>query len=337
MNYPKVQLHCHLDGAFPNDLFVRYCREDGLLDESTTDEEWIKANVMNETMTLSECMGEFAILTGLLQKEERLEELSFEVLKRMYESGTRIAEIRFSPQSHINDHMDMEDAVKAVLRGRQRVLELYPDYVCGVILCMMNLGQNLGTVENNTKIVHLAKKYLDQGVVAIDLAGDELATPIESYKAQFDLAKELKVPFTIHAGESGPASNVRFALSLKGGRIGHGIHCENDDELIDQIVASNTLLEISVTSNVFSQCVESLDAHPIRKLYDRGVMINVNTDDPGLMGIDLDHEYDVLRKHFGFTERDLILCNLYSARASFCGGKEKIVAELTQALRECNS
>ena len=64
-------------------------------------------------------------------------------------------------------------------------------------------------------------------------------------------------------------------------------------------------------------------------------MININTDDPGLMGISLKHEYDVIAKTFGFKERDFILCNLYSARASFCQGKEEIIAQLTQALHNC--
>ena len=335
MNYPKVELHCHMDGAIPYRLFVKYCREDGLLNETTSDEEWIHQHVMNETMTLSECMGEFAILTGILQSEERLEELACELLKDMYQSGSKLVELRFSPQSHVNEHLSMEQAVQAVLRGRKKALEVYPDMVCGFLLCMMNLGQDLGTIENNTRTILLAKKYLKDGVVGIDLAGDETATPIESYAPQFDLARRLGVPFTIHAGESGPASNVSFAIKQKGGRIGHGIHSMEDENVVKELVSNNVLLEISVTSNVFSQCVPSLDEHPIRKLYDQGVMININTDDPGLMGISLKHEYDLIGKHFGFDEKDFILCNLYSARASFCEGKEKIIAELTKALHDC--
>ena len=139
MEYPKVELHCHLDGAFPDRLFVRYCREDGLVPAGVSDEVWLADHVMNDTMTLSECMGLFGLLTGLLQTGKRLEELTYEVLMDMYEAGTRLAELRFSPQSHINPELSMEDAVKAVLRGRQRALETHPDMVCGILLCMMNL------------------------------------------------------------------------------------------------------------------------------------------------------------------------------------------------------
>ena len=123
---------------------------------------------------------------------------------------------------------------------------------------------------------------------------------------------------------------------MDGGRIGHGIHAIEDDKVVDELVAKGFLLEVSVTSNVFSQCVPSLDEHPIRKLWDRGVMININTDDPGLMGISLSGEYEKIAKHFGFKEREFILSNLYSARASFCEGKERIIAELTKALGNCD-
>jgi len=334
MNYPRVELHCHMDGAIPARLFARYCREDGLIPEGTSDEKWVKDHVMSSTMTLTDCMGLFAILTDILNSKERLEETAFELLKDMYESGSRLVELRFSPQSHRNSNLTMEEAVEAVLRGRERVLNLYPDMVCGFLLCMMNLGLDLGTVDNNIKTVELAAKYKGKGVVGIDLAGDECATPIESYEPQFELARELGVNYTIHAGESGPASNVAFAISQNGGRIGHGIHSIHDEKVVNELINNNVLLEISVTSNYFARCVNSIEEHPIRKLWDKGVMININTDDPFLMDISLDSEYELIRKQFGFTEREFILSNLHSARASFCDGKEKIIAELVQALKE---
>ncbi len=335
MTYPKVELHCHMDGAIPYRLFVKYCREDGMVPQDMSDEDWIRKHVMTETMTLSECMGEFAILTGILQSEERLEELTYELLKDMYAYGTRLAELRFSPQSHQNDHMTMDQAVQAVLRGRKKAMAELPDMVSGILLCMMNLGLNLGTMENNKYTVELAAKYKNDGVVGIDLAGDETATPIESYAPLFQYAKDLGVNYTIHAGEAGPASNVAFAISQGGKRIGHGIHSIEDEKVVQRLVDNNVLLEVSVTSNYFSRCVDSIDSHPIRKLWDKGVMININTDDPGLMGIDLQHEYDLIQKHFGFTEKEFILSNLYSARNSFCPDRGKIIESLTKAFREC--
>ena len=336
MDYPKVELHCHMDGAIPERLFIRYCREDGLVPEGMSDEEWMKKNIMSETMSLSDCMKLFAILTGLLQNKERLEELSYELLKDMYASGTKLAEIRFSPQSHMNENLSMEEAIEAVLRGRNRAQQECPGLVSGIIVCMMNLGLNLGTIENNTRTVELAAEYKDQGVVGLDLAGDEIATPIEDYGVMFALARKLGVNYTIHAGESGSASNVAFAIRQGGGRIGHGIHAIEDDAVVNELIDKDVLLEISLTSNYFSRCVPSIQEHPIRELWDKGVKININTDDPGLMGITLKHEYDLLEKLYGFSEKEFILSNLYSAQKSFCEGKEKIIAELEEAYKKCS-
>lgn len=336
MNYPKVELHCHMDGAIPARLFAKYCREDGMIPEGVSDEEWVRTHVMSETMSLSECMGLFGILTGILNSKERLEETAFELLKDMYESGTKLIELRFSPQSHMSENLSMEDTIVAVLKGRERALELYPDMVCGFLACMMNHGQGLGSKENNIRTVELCAKYKDKGIVGTDLAGDETATPIESYAPEFELARKLGVNFTIHAGESGPASNVKFAIDQGGWRIGHGIHSITDESVVNELVDKGILLEISTTSNYYANCVDSIESHPIRYLWDKGVMININTDDPFLMDITLDHEYELLRNKFGFTEREFILSNLYSARASFCEGKEKIIAELTEALKNCD-
>ena len=336
MNYPKVELHCHMDGAIPARLFAKYCREDGLIPEGISDEQWVKNHVMSDTMTLGECMGLFGILTGILNTKERLEETAFELLKDMYESGIKLVELRFSPQSHLSDTLSMEDSIEAVLRGRQKVLKLYPDMVCGFLICMMNLSLNLGTVKNNFRTVELAAKYKGQGVVGIDLAGNETGTPIENYEPQFELARKLGVKYTIHAGESGPASNVKFAIDQQAPRIGHGIHSIYDDKVVDELVDKGVLLEISVTSNYYARCVDSIAEHPIRKLWDRGVMVSINTDDPFLMDISLDSEYEVIKKNFGFTDRELILSNLYAARASFCEGKEKIIQELVTALKQCD-
>ena len=336
MNYPKVELHCHMDGAIPARLFAKYCREDGLIPEGVSDQEWVDSHVMSETMSLTECMGLFGILTGILNSRERLEETAFETLKDMYESGSRLVELRYAPQLHVSETMTMEDTIEAVLKGRERLLKLYPDMVCGFIICMMNLGLNLGSLENNIKTIELAAKYKGKGIVGTDLAGDEIATPIQDYEPQFSLARELGVKYTIHAGESGPASNVKFAIDQGGNRIGHGIHSISDEKVVDELVDKGIVLEVSLTSNYYSRCVNSIEEHPIRKLWDKGVMININTDDPFLMGITLDSEYEKIRKYFGFSERELILSNLYSARASFCEGKEKIIAELTEALKQCD-
>lgn len=332
MKYPIVQLHCHLDGAIPYDLFCRYSREMGYVTDTISDEEWIRQNIMTESMSLTEGLQKFILLTALLQTPEHLEEVTDHLLEDLYNEGTRLAELRFAPQSHTNGGMTMEDAVKAVLAGRKKAMDRHPDMVSGIILCMMNYGQDWGKKENNVQTVHLAKKYLNQGVVGIDLAGDENATPINEYQKEFELAKELGVPFTIHAGESGPAANVQFAIDMGATRIGHGVHAIYDDDVVRQLVEKGITLEISITSNILSRSFNSYAEHPVRKLYDRGVRINLNTDDQELFDITIQSEYEKAMHYYFFSTHDMIKMNLYGAEASFCPDKGRIVDELKKQL-----
>ena len=164
MNYPKVELHCHLDGAIPYRLFVKYCREAGFVPEGVSDEEWIAQNVMNESMSLSEGLEKFVLLTAILQTGDHLTEVTETLLDDMYNAGTRLAELRFAPQSHTQGELGMEEAVQAVLEGRRKALEKHPDMVVGILLCMMNYGQSWGNEINNRATIQLADKYRDQGV-----------------------------------------------------------------------------------------------------------------------------------------------------------------------------
>ena len=103
--------------------------------------------------------------------------------------------------------------------------------------------------------------------------------------------------------------------------------------IVDNIIKNKILLEISPTSNIFSNCVASIKEHPIRTFFDQGVLLNVNTDDPLLLDIDIDHEYDLLRKEFNFSEKELMLTNLYGAKASFCKDKDIIINQIEEEIK----
>lgn len=331
MNYPKVELHCHLDGSIPPFLFCKYSRELGLIPKGVSDEKWVQDHVMTESMTLVDALAQFDLLLKLLLKPEHLTETTHALLNQMYDRGTRLAEIRFAPQSH-KPGMSMETAVQAVLEGRKKALEDHPDMVSGILLCMMNYGVE-GNKEDNLETVRLAAKYKEDGVIGIDLAGSEGLVPMSYYTDGFRLARELGVQYTMHAGESAGAENVQYAMDQGATRVGHGVHAVWDEKVVENLVKNGTTLEVSVTSNVFAKAFDGYANHPVKYLFDKGVKVNINTDDPELLGIDLDFEYNILRDKFGFTEKELMLTNLYGAQASFCPGKEKVIAELESLLK----
>ena len=320
----KTELHCHLDGAIPNDLFVHFAKEQGLLD--CGEEEWIAKHIMDTSASLEDALSRFGLYTSLLQTKEHLSLTTEGLIEQKYNEGVRLLEIRFAPQLHTA--MTMEEAVEAVLDGQNNGLKKHPDMVCGIILAMMNNDET----ELNAKTIDLANQYKDKGVVGIDLAGNEGYRPMEDFLPMIQKAHDLGLHITLHAGESKGEEFVKFAVDHYAERIGHGIHASGNDDLLEEIMEKDLILEVSVTSNVLSYCVPSLAEHPVRELFDKGVKISINTDDPTLFGIDLDHEYNILKERFHFTDRELILMNLEAAQASFCKDKEKVIEKIKEEL-----
>lgn len=160
-------------------------------------------------------------------------------------------------------------------------------------------------VAHAMQVAELAAERLNDGVVAFGIGGDEERGPAAWFGEVFRFAKGAGLWLTAHAGETvGPAS-VWAALEIGAERIGHGIRSVEDPALLRHLRDHAIPLEVCITSNVMTKAVESLAAHPLRRLYDAGVPLTLNTDDPAIFGVTLSGEYALAARQFGFSTAEL--------------------------------
>ena len=160
--------------------------------------------------------------------------------------------------------------------------------------------------EAGVRTLELIESFGGPRVVGIDLSGMESGRDIKRFAEIFRDARRMGLATVAHAGEFTSSRRIHETIDLLGvQRIGHGISAWNDETLIQRLVREGIALEVAVTSNVRLDAVPSLADHPVRRLYDAGIPIVINTDDPGLFSTTLNQEYALLAEEFGFTARDL--------------------------------
>ena len=300
---PKVELHRHLDGS------VRESTASEILGVDVSNKMQV-----NNCKSLSDYLSKFEIPLIVMQSKENLERISYELAVDLKKDNVIYAEIRFCPILHTKNGLSLEEVIDSVLKGLKKV-----EIKTNLILCMMRNFEE----DENKKIIYLAKKYLNKGVVGIDLAGDESKYKTQNYEHLFDLVKQNNIPFTIHAGEADDYNSVLSAIKFGAKRIGHGVKSVDSIEAIQKIINENVTLEVCPTSNVDTCIVNVYKNHPIKKLYDLGVKITVNTDNNTVSNIDLTGEYEKLLLTFNFTEKDFLNFNMNAIDSAFLTNEEK--------------
>lgn len=296
----KVELHVHLDGSLNVD------RVSSLLNKDVKNDMQITSKINN----LDDYLTKFDIPISVLQTKEELISSAQDLLDSFRKDDVIYAEVRFSPLLHLK-YLTMDEVVETLINAFKD-----KDIKINLLLCMMR-GFNK---EDNKKVVDTAYKYLNKGVCGIDLAGSESKYSVLLYKDLFDYASKLNIPFTIHGGEADGYKSVLDCINLGAKRIGHGIRSIEDKDTVNLLKKNNILLEVCVRCNLQTLNIDIKD-HPIKELYDEGVLISINTDNRTVSNTNLNKEYNLLKDYF--SDDDFIKFNINAIRGAFISDEEK--------------
>lgn len=317
-DFPKVDLHLHLDGSFRVETMYELAKERNISLPGETLEgyaEWMKKHA--DAQDVNDYLQMFDPPTQVLQDKQSLIRITKELIDDIASQGERYAEIRFAPQLHTHKSLTQSDATEAVLEGKKLGEEANPSIKVGIITCMMCIGPETVNWKENDETVDVCKKYLGKGVVALDLAGAEGIVPLANFAPLFDKAKSLNLPIICHAGDSQGPDTVKDALDFGVSRIGHGHHIFLDKELCKRAATNHVALEICPTSNIQCKTQPSFELHPAKQLFEMNIPVTINTDNMVMARTTLDQEYEHCINEMGFTYNDLIQMNINSFEKSF--------------------
>jgi adenosine deaminase/aminodeoxyfutalosine deaminase len=283
---PKAELHLHLEGSVDAETLHE-------LDPATPLEE---LRALYHYPDFNAFLKTFGAVVTRLARPEDYALVTRRLLERLAAQNVRYAEIIIAAGVVLwkkQEFGPVFDAIHDAARGS-------PVEVRWILDAVRQFG-----VEPAWDVARLAAARQDRGVVAIGIGGSEERGPAEWFKEVFAFAKSAGLHLTAHAGESAGPESVWEALILGAERIGHGIAAVRDRGLLRHLRERDIPLEIAITSNLVTGVVKRLEDHPMRALYDAGVPIVLNTDDPAMFGCTLTDEYRLAARAFGFSEAEL--------------------------------
>jgi adenosine deaminase len=317
---PKVELHLHADCSLSYAVVSR-------LNPSITQDEY-----RNDFIPPTKCANLVEVLTratnsvALMQTEEQLRLVIFDVFEQLQQENVLYAELRFAPLLHTEKGLSAEEVVEIVDAAASSARQT-TGVETRLILCTLRHF----SAEQSMQTAKLVQRFKGTLVTALDIAGDEAGFPLDAHIPAFQFAAQNGILRTAHAGESRGAESVWETLRvLKPARIGHGVHSIEDPTLIEYLRREHIHLELCPTSNFRTNAVDTYAEHPIDRLYETGLSLSVSTDGRTLCNIDLAREYEQLYDVFGWDKTHFLQCNLNAVRAAFLpeAVKERLESQL---------
>jgi adenosine deaminase len=326
---PKAELHCHLDGSIRPSTLAELARNNGVkLPDS--DPEAVRAYMrVDNAHNLEEYLTRFEVTLSVLQTAESLERAAYELAEDAAADGVLYLEARYAPLLNVRKGLTLGEAIEAPLRGFTRAQREHGIVARSIVCALRTLPPDV-----SMQMARLAAEYKSHGVVGFDLAGPERGYPAADHEAAFQHAIAHGLACTCHAGEGWGPDSVRQAVHTCGAkRLGHATRLIEDSALTEDIAKRGVALEICLTSNLQTHAAESYSAHPLRRYFDLGLAVVLNTDNRLMSDVNLVDEYRHAAEHLDFSAEELCRVALNGFEHAFLAPNEK-ASLLSRAKRQ---
>lgn len=317
---PKTDLHVHLDGSLRLDTIIDLARKHKVkLPTEDRDGLFRQIYAGDVCNSLDDYLKAFDITLSVMQTEESLERIAFELAEDAWNEGVRYIEVRYAPMLHTRWGVGLTMVVEAVLRGLRQAKRSF-GIRYGVILC----GIRSMSSESSIRMAELALAFKNRGVVGFDLAGSEVNNPAKEHLRAFQLILENNINCTAHAGEAyGPESIAQALHTCGAHRIGHGTRLVEDGDLLNYVNDHRIPLEVCPSSNIQTKAARTWESHPVDFFVDYGLRVTINTDNRLITDTTVSKELWLCHKNFGWSLQQIKEILIAGFKSAFLPYREK--------------
>lgn len=327
---PKAELHLHLEGSVDPATLAELSRRhntplptvNNRYDVTGSGDELTEEDVrqLYSYRNFSGFMLAFKAVTERLRTPEDYELVTYRLMQKLRQQNVVHAEVYVSAGVIHWRGQEFQPIFEGMERGRERGQRDFGVSLLWIFDAVRHFGP-----EAAAEVFDLAARLRERNVAGIGIGGDERRGPAEWFRDLYKKAAGEGLRLTAHAGETMGPESVWGALNMGVERIGHGLSIARDAELIEVLAHKQVPIEICLSSNVRTGVCPELKEHPVRQLFDEGLMITLNTDDPSMFQTSLCKEYEIAAQEFGFSEDQLRELARNSIEASFLPVEKKLM------------
>ncbi len=310
---PKLELHLHLEGAIPHDalwqLIQKYGGDPTVPGQRALERKFQYRDFPGFIQT-------WLWKNTFLREYEDFTFVAEALARSLAAQNILYAEVFFSPGDFARFGLKTQKIAEAVRSGLARERRVEVALVADLIRDF--------PPDNAARTLAEIAEVRNLGIVGVGLGGSEQEFPPEPFAGVYEEARRRGFRTTAHAGEAAGSESVWGALrSLRAERIGHATRAEEDESLLEHLARHRIPLELCPVSNVRTGAVQRLEDHPVRRYFDRGLLVTINTDDPGMFGNSLAGEYRLLEERLGFSREEIRRLVLNALEASWLAAADR--------------